>query len=215
MRYNIRQMFFYGAFVCVVIITVRPIRIINRKNAFVTMAHQHHRQRRPSPPSLHTTRTRKDKHLFVSQLTPKRWIHTTTGMSATTTTTTLSTSSYCWNSPSMETPTPTVTTATRTTARPSIVLQYLIAGGISRALSQAILYPLDALRTLAQTRDQRSLVDVGSMALVRGCFQTSVFAIGIGSIQFAVIGIGRDYFGWNTLYSSALGAAASCLVSVP
>ena len=37
----------------------------------------------------------------------------------------------------------------------------VIAGGVSRAWAQALLYPVDALRTLAQTRDGRTLSDVG------------------------------------------------------
>jgi len=94
------------------------------------------------------------------------------------------------------------------------VTQRLLAGGVSRAVAQATLYPLDALRTLAQTRDGRTLADVGTTALVRGCVQTSGFALFMGSIQFAVFGVCRSY-GVNVLLSSALGAAASCLVSVP
>ena len=94
------------------------------------------------------------------------------------------------------------------------VAQRLLAGGVSRAVAQATLYPLDALRTLAQTRDGRTLADVGAAALVRGCVQTSGFALFMGSIQFAVFGVCRSY-GVNILLSSALGAAASCVVSVP
>jgi len=94
------------------------------------------------------------------------------------------------------------------------IAQRLIAGGVSRALAQATLYPIDALRTLAQTRDGRTLKDVGTSALVRGCAQTSCFALFMGSIQFAVFGVCRSW-GINTVVSSALGAAASCVVSVP
>ena len=74
---------------------------------------------------------------------------------------------------------------------------------------------MDALRTLAQTRDGRTLADVGASALVRGCAQTSGFALFMGSIQFAVFGWCRHRWGCSTLFSSALGATASCLVSVP
>ena len=76
-----------------------------------------------------------------------------------------------------------------------------------------LLYPLDALRTLAQTRDGRTLADVGTKALVRGCATTSSFAVFIGSIQFAIFGATRDLCG--PVVASGLGAAGSCLVSVP
>ena len=62
----------------------------------------------------------------------------------------------------------------------------LLAGGASRGLAQMTLYPVDALRTLAQTRDGRTLADVGVSALVRGSLTTSMFALGMGSIQFGV-----------------------------
>ena len=101
------------------------------------------------------------------------------------------------------------------TTSPLSVTQRLISGGVSRALSQAVLYPMDALRTLAQTRDGRTLADVGVQALVRGGAQTSCFALFIGSIQFAVFGVCRSSWGWNPIVSSAMGAAVSCLVSVP
>ena len=91
--------------------------------------------------------------------------------------------------------------------------QRLIAGGSSRGLAQFLLYPVDALRTLAQTRDGRTLKDVGASALVRGCATTSSFAIFIGSIQFAIFGATRDSCG--PVIASGLGAAGSCLVSVP
>lgn len=91
--------------------------------------------------------------------------------------------------------------------------QRLLSGGCSRGIAQVVLYPMDALRTLAQTRDGRTLADVGAKALVRGCVTTSSFAIFIGSIQFAIFGATRDHCG--PVVSSALGAAGSCLVSVP
>ena len=93
------------------------------------------------------------------------------------------------------------------------VPQRLLAGGVSRGLAQMTLYPVDALRTLAQTRDGRTLADVGVSALVRGCTTTSVFALFMGSIQFAVFGALRDRVG--PLVASAMGAASSCVVSVP
>lgn len=91
--------------------------------------------------------------------------------------------------------------------------QRLAAGGSGRAVAQMVLYPVDALRTLAQTRDHRTLADVGSKALVRGCATTSSFALFIGAIQFGIFGVTRTYIG--PLLASALGAAGSCAVSVP
>lgn len=89
----------------------------------------------------------------------------------------------------------------------------VIAGGASRALAQIILYPIDTLRTLAQTRDGKTLADVGMRALVRGCFTTSMFSLFMGSIQFSIFGHCRKHVG--PLLASAAGAAASCIVSVP
>lgn len=91
--------------------------------------------------------------------------------------------------------------------------QRLGAGGSSRAVAQMLLYPVDALRTLAQTRDHRTLADVGARALVRGCTITSSFALFIGAIQFGIFGATRKYVG--PVLASALGAAGSCIVSVP
>ena len=70
-----------------------------------------------------------------------------------------------------------------------------------------------ALRTLAQTRDGRTLSDVGSKALLRGCAQTSSFALFTGAFQFGIFGIVNPHYG--PLVASACGAAGSCLVSVP
>lgn len=93
------------------------------------------------------------------------------------------------------------------------VPQRLLAGGASRSVAQMALFPIDALRTLAQTRDGRTLADVGAGALVRGCATTSSFAMLIGSVQFAIFGAARDAVG--PVAASALGAAGSCIVSVP
>lgn len=89
----------------------------------------------------------------------------------------------------------------------------VIAGGTSRAFAQALLYPVDALRTLAQTRDGRTLRDVGSKALLRGCAQTSSFALLTGAFQFGIFGMVNPKYG--PVVASACGAAGSCLVSVP
>jgi solute carrier family 25 S-adenosylmethionine transporter 26 len=96
---------------------------------------------------------------------------------------------------------------------PPPVLKQLVAGGLSRSLAQMALYPIDAMRTLAQTRDGRTLRDVGASALVRGCTTTSVFALFMGSIQFAVFGACRETVG--PLLASAAGALGSCVISVP
>lgn len=89
----------------------------------------------------------------------------------------------------------------------------VIAGGVSRAFAQAILYPVDALRTLAQTRDGRTLADVGIQALGKGCAQTSSFALFTGAFQFGIFGLVNPRYG--PLIASACGAAGSCLISVP
>lgn len=90
----------------------------------------------------------------------------------------------------------------------------VVAGGTARALSQALLYPADALRTLAQTRSgAKSLEELGAKTLVSGCATTSAFAYGIGAIQFGVIGTVTPVLG--PLCASAAGAIASCVVSVP
>lgn len=90
----------------------------------------------------------------------------------------------------------------------------IVAGGTARALSQALLYPADALRTLAQTRSgAKSLKELGAKTLVSGCATTSAFAYGIGAIQFGVIGTATPLYG--ALCASVCGAVASCVVSVP
>ncbi|KAL3815739.1 hypothetical protein ACHAXA_004941 [Cyclostephanos tholiformis] len=88
-----------------------------------------------------------------------------------------------------------------------------IAGGTSRALAQAMLYPLDALRTLSQTRDGRTLADVGLRSLLNGCVQTSTVALFTGAFQFGLHDMFEPRLG--PLASSALAATGSCLVSVP
>ena len=92
-------------------------------------------------------------------------------------------------------------------------LQKVVTGGASRSVAQALLYPVDAMRTLAQTRDGRTLADLGIKTLTRGCLQTSSFALFQGALQFGIFGACRKHMG--PLAASALGAAGSCLVSVP
>ena len=93
------------------------------------------------------------------------------------------------------------------------VPQRILAGGIFRSAAQLLLYPVDALQTLAQTRDSHTLSDVGTKALVRGCGTTFSIALIMGASQFAICGSTRDAVG--PLLASALGAAGSCVVSVP
>jgi len=57
------------------------------------------------------------------------------------------------------------------------------------------------------------LSDVGSKALLRGCAQTSSFALFTGAFQFGIFGLVNPRCG--PLVASACGAAGSCLVSVP
>ena len=94
-------------------------------------------------------------------------------------------------------------------------LHRAISGGVSRAVAQAALYPLDALRTLSQTRDSRSLANVGLTSLVNGCFQTSSFALLTGASQFGIYGLCSTHYGCSALASSIYGAAGSCIFSVP
>ena len=94
-----------------------------------------------------------------------------------------------------------------------MALRQLVAGGVGRSVAQMTLYPIDALRTLAQTRDGRTIADVGLSSLARGCISTSTFALFMGGIQFAVYEGCRKNFG--PLLSSAASAVSSCIVSVP
>ena len=106
------------------------------------------------------------------------------------------------------------TTTAATNPAVGFPAQKLLAGGAARSFAQAVLYPVDAMRTLAQTRDGRTLADLGMSTLTKGCLQTSSFALVQGALQFGIFGACRDR-GMNPLTSSALGAAGSCLVSVP
>lgn len=91
--------------------------------------------------------------------------------------------------------------------------QAFFRGGVARSFGQAVLYPVDAMRTLAQTRDAKTLSDVGAKALVRGCFTTSSFALGMGALQFSIFSSLKEIVG--TPIAATLGGTASCLVSVP
>ena len=53
----------------------------------------------------------------------------------------------------------------------------LLAGGSARFGAQLVMYPADALRTLAQTRKgAKTLSELGARTLVSGCATTSMFA---------------------------------------
>ena len=90
----------------------------------------------------------------------------------------------------------------------------LAAGGTARAVSQLALFPVDALRTHAQTRaGAPTLRELGVRRLVSGAGTTSAFAYGIGALQFAGYGLAAPRLG--PLAASVCGAVASCVVSVP
>eukprot|EP00966_Prymnesium_polylepis_P110030 2545888-Prymnesium_polylepis.1 len=92
--------------------------------------------------------------------------------------------------------------------------QRLLAGGSARALSQLVMYPADAMRTLAQTRaGSKTLGELGAKTLVTGCATTSAFAWAVGGIQFVMIGTLAPRLG--ILVASLAGAIGSCIVSVP
>jgi len=89
------------------------------------------------------------------------------------------------------------------------------------------MYPADAVRTLQQSR-AASLSSLGTTTLLNGCAMTSMFALPIGGLQFATFGIVKrtldkaaSTIGATNLgtcvdfLSSAVAAAASCLISVP
>lgn len=94
-------------------------------------------------------------------------------------------------------------------------LHRAISGGLSRAIAQAALYPLDALRTLSQTRDSRTLANIGIRSLLNGCLQTSTFALLTGASQFGMYSLCCNNYGCSPLAASVYGAAGSCIFSVP
>ena len=110
------------------------------------------------------------------------------------------------------------------------VFQTVLAGGIARSSAQAITYPMDALRTLAQTRKgAKSLSDLGAGVLLSGCLSTSAFAFPMGAIQFTTFGAVKSALqksfgecaastGATTaiaMFSSACASVASCAVGIP
>ena len=75
------------------------------------------------------------------------------------------------------------------------VAERLVAGGTARAISQLALFPVDALRTHAQTRAGSAMLrDLGVRRLVSGAGTTSAFAYGIGALQFDAR-LAEDSFG--------------------
>ena len=110
-------------------------------------------------------------------------------------------------------------------AAPLTTTQTFVAGGASRAAAQLLMYPADALRTLAQTRTgAKTLAELGAKTLVNGCVFTSCFAFPVGAIQFAVLGRARRAIARRQpktpstlvdVQASACAALASCSVTVP
>ena len=112
---------------------------------------------------------------------------------------------------------------------PLSVFQTLACGGSARAISQAITYPMDALRTISQTRKgAKKLSDLGAGVLFSGAVQTSLFAFPLGAVQFTVFGnmkkvitnvVGSATGGVKgtavAIASSACASLASCAVGVP
>jgi len=113
---------------------------------------------------------------------------------------------------------------------PLSVLQTMFAGGSARAVSQFVTYPMDALRTISQTRKgAKKLSELGAGTLINGCISTSMFAFPLGAVQFTVFGntkkaltsmVGNTSGGGITgtavaVASSACASLASCAVGVP
>ena len=110
---------------------------------------------------------------------------------------------------------------------PVTPIQSIIAGGTARSIAQFVTYPMDALRTLAQTRKgAKKLADLGPGVLISGSFSTSMFAFPTGAIQFTVFaGVKRALTGLIgsqgakgtavAMVSSACASICSCAVGVP
>lgn len=90
----------------------------------------------------------------------------------------------------------------------------LLAGGSARFGAQLLMYPADALRTLAQTRTgAKTLQELGIMTLVSGCFTTSTFAFAVGGLQFSIFGALRPAAG--PVLSSMAASLGSSVAGVP
>ena len=109
----------------------------------------------------------------------------------------------------------TAAASRKATSRPQLDSgERLLAGGSARFGAQMIMYPADALRTLAQTRaGAKTLSELGTRTLVSGCVTTSSFAFAVGGLQFSIFGALRPKFG--PLVASALASLGSCIAGVP
>ena len=101
----------------------------------------------------------------------------------------------------------------------------LLAGGSARFGAQLIMYPADALRTLAQTRTgAKTLADLGYKTLISGCATTSSFAffgsysseIVTSTLPFSTASTRKKSFGQFRIFANAftrfsLFAASFCI----
>ena len=119
-------------------------------------------------------------------------------------------------------------TGEKSPVAPLSIFQTLVSGGCARSISQAVTYPMDALRTISQTREgAKKLSELGAGALFSGAVQTSMFAFPLGAVQFTVFGsmkkaitsvVGEPGGIKGTavaIASSACASLASCAVGVP
>ena len=90
----------------------------------------------------------------------------------------------------------------------------LLAGGSARFGAQLVMYPTDALRTLAQTRSgAKTLAELGVWTLVSGCITTSSFAFAVGGLQFSIFGALRQPLG--AIGASMCASLGSSVAGVP
>ena len=90
----------------------------------------------------------------------------------------------------------------------------LLAGGSARFGAQLIMYPADALRTLAQTRTgAKTLADLGYKTLISGCATTSSFAFFVGGLQFSIFGALRPKV--PAIVASACASLGSSFAGIP
>ena len=90
----------------------------------------------------------------------------------------------------------------------------LLAGGSARFGAQLVMYPADALRTLAQTRKgAKTLADLGARTLVSGCATTSMFAFFVGGLQFSIFGALRPRV--PAIFASAAASIGSSVAGIP
>ena len=90
----------------------------------------------------------------------------------------------------------------------------LLAGGSARFGAQLVMYPADALRTLAQTRKgAKTLSELGARTLVSGCATTSMFAFFVGGLQFSIFGALRPVA--PAIVASACASLGSSVAGIP